>query len=410
MAFRNNKIIVHITPYYNDGWGYQENLLPKYQKQLGHEVYVITSNKSIAYSKEYTASIPISGEYNDDGVIIKRLKALKVRGSLIFLKNLYSEIEKINPDIIFHHGIVMPSLFTVITYKKKNKYINLFIDNHTDYNILTKSVLAQKFYYEIYKIYIKYNLKQIDKFFGVTPERSLFLKYFYKIPLSKIAFLPIGTDILHLGGKDKKSLSDSSINNEFTLVCGGKLDKSKNIIELIKLYDELKKNANIKLILFGQILSKDLEITLKNREDILFLGFLNPNQIFQLYKGSHLGIWLSQHTTLMEDAINAELPIFIPKYGTTYHLISNNVPYLTTDDTLQSTYNKVLSLIKDKELYKQLVNDTKDKKAELSYLKIAKASISINEDKDYSRILYNFQKDRDNISTTFQLNSKFLLK
>lgn len=38
--------IVHIAPNapYNNYWGYQENLLPKYQKKLGHEVILIVSN------------------------------------------------------------------------------------------------------------------------------------------------------------------------------------------------------------------------------------------------------------------------------------------------------------------------------------------------------------------------------
>ena len=38
--------IVHIVPKapYNDNWGYQDNLLPKYQRKMGHEVTVITTN------------------------------------------------------------------------------------------------------------------------------------------------------------------------------------------------------------------------------------------------------------------------------------------------------------------------------------------------------------------------------
>ena len=38
--------IVHIAPNatYNEGWGYQENLLPKYHAKLGHEVTLIITN------------------------------------------------------------------------------------------------------------------------------------------------------------------------------------------------------------------------------------------------------------------------------------------------------------------------------------------------------------------------------
>lgn len=37
--------ILHIAPSstYNDNWGYQENLLPKYQKKIGNEVALIVN-------------------------------------------------------------------------------------------------------------------------------------------------------------------------------------------------------------------------------------------------------------------------------------------------------------------------------------------------------------------------------
>ena len=37
--------ILHVAPLspYNVGWSYQDNLLPKYQRKLGHEVRVIVS-------------------------------------------------------------------------------------------------------------------------------------------------------------------------------------------------------------------------------------------------------------------------------------------------------------------------------------------------------------------------------
>jgi hypothetical protein len=42
--------IIHICQYYNDGFGYQENLLPRYQAKLGHDVMVITSDRMSYFS------------------------------------------------------------------------------------------------------------------------------------------------------------------------------------------------------------------------------------------------------------------------------------------------------------------------------------------------------------------------
>ena len=37
--------IVHIQPYYQPGFGYQENCLPAEQARLGHEVAILTSTR-----------------------------------------------------------------------------------------------------------------------------------------------------------------------------------------------------------------------------------------------------------------------------------------------------------------------------------------------------------------------------
>ena len=38
--------IVHIAPNatFDDGWGFQDNLLPKYQQKLGHDITLLVRN------------------------------------------------------------------------------------------------------------------------------------------------------------------------------------------------------------------------------------------------------------------------------------------------------------------------------------------------------------------------------
>jgi hypothetical protein len=42
--------IVHVMNWYIPNMGYQENILPAEQKKLGHEVYIITSDRIPHYS------------------------------------------------------------------------------------------------------------------------------------------------------------------------------------------------------------------------------------------------------------------------------------------------------------------------------------------------------------------------
>lgn len=45
-----------------------------------------------------------------------------------------------------------------------------------------------------------------------------------------------------------------------------------------------------------------------------------------------MGIWNSQHTTLLEDAIACKLPLILKKYGSTEHLINKNGIFLEKTD------------------------------------------------------------------------------
>ena len=66
--------IVHISPNapYNDYWGYQDNLLPKYQKKLQHEVTMITTNT--IHKDGRIVDVDCSDYVLNDGVRVIRLK------------------------------------------------------------------------------------------------------------------------------------------------------------------------------------------------------------------------------------------------------------------------------------------------------------------------------------------------
>ena len=114
--------IVHIAPNspYNDYWGYQENLLPKYQKKLGHDVVLITTTKMHkdgkiieGEEKEYTLSDGVK-------VIRKSYKSFQnntLTGVLTYIP-VYQLLKELKPDLIFYHGLVSYTIVDVVKYKK----------------------------------------------------------------------------------------------------------------------------------------------------------------------------------------------------------------------------------------------------------------------------------------------------
>ena len=71
---------------YNEGWGYQENLLTKYQVKLGHEVTLITTCKMNTSNSQMTICDP-EDYISPDGFRVIRLA--KKRG---VLKKIYEAL------------------------------------------------------------------------------------------------------------------------------------------------------------------------------------------------------------------------------------------------------------------------------------------------------------------------------
>ena len=93
--------------FFPDGYSYQENMLPKYHRLLGHDVTVIASlqtfNKrgKIAYMKSACEYV------NENGVRVVRLdykKPTKAYRKLKSYVGFAQALEAAAPDVLFIHG------------------------------------------------------------------------------------------------------------------------------------------------------------------------------------------------------------------------------------------------------------------------------------------------------------------
>ena len=68
--------IVHIAPNapYNEGWGYQENFLPKYQAKLGYDVTLIVQN--IKHENGHLVETDCEDYQSSDGFRVIRRKTI----------------------------------------------------------------------------------------------------------------------------------------------------------------------------------------------------------------------------------------------------------------------------------------------------------------------------------------------
>lgn len=368
--------IVHIHQYYNDGLGYQENILPRYQAKLGHEVILITSNLSNGFNND--ERIKKVGEYKDNNFKVRRISIKgEFKGRFVVFKNLYEQLDEIKPDYIFHHSVTSPSLGIVCKYKKNNPNVFIATDNHADLNISARNKYWKFIYYNtLWKNYLKIFDKYIDIYFGVTPSRCLFLNEELGISNSKIRLLPIGadTDRVNVNITKEELFNKYNINKEnFIIIHGGKITPEKQVDRILDAFSYID-DTNITFILFGKIEDENVRNIVEKDSRIITLGWLNREETLAILKYSDIGIWNTQHTTLLEDAIAVKLPLILRYYGSTSHLIDNSGLFLY-DGSKRELYDKLNFISCNKELVNKFKDNSKKLSEVLSYNNIAKESI-----------------------------------
>ena len=102
--------IVHIciSAPYIDGWGYQENLLPKYLQSLGVQNHIVASaNHFPEYLKSHIIEeIKAKGsDYIQDDIVVHRIQTIRITSSLFATRGLRKVLDEIQPDAIFHHNL-----------------------------------------------------------------------------------------------------------------------------------------------------------------------------------------------------------------------------------------------------------------------------------------------------------------
>lgn len=322
--------IVHIAPNspYNDYWGYQDNLLPKYQRKLGHDVTVIITNKMHKDGK--IVEIPPVVYELDDGVKIIRLKYKQyihpvVTGVFSDL-DVYDLLNDIQPDFIFYHGLVSYTIIGVIKYIKKNPKCKIVEDNHMDYNIGNKTnTLKEKIIRSWLRFLNRKSIKYVSKVYGVTPWRKQYAEDYFKIPANK-------TDVLIMGADDEKMHIEKRRDlrkevrdeyrikpDDFLIVTGGKIDKNKKIDVLMQACKEL---GNVKLLIFGNVendIHKKFE-ELKKSKNIIYIGWIKSDEVYKYFYAADLVFFPGQHSVLWEQACASKVPCVFEKWDGMEHV------------------------------------------------------------------------------------------
>lgn len=355
--------ILHIAPNapYNDYWGYQDNLLPKYHKKFGHDVTIITTNTMHENGK--IVETDCADYILNDGVRVVRLARKNYHQRALTHMNSRLDIEKyldeIKPDFIFNHGLVSTTIFEVIEYKKENPACIIVQDNHLDYNIgrevkTWKDKVICAFYRHINRKSIPY----VSRVYGVTPWRKTYAEDFFRIPPEK-------TDVLIMGADDEKidfvnrgviresirklySISDK----DFLIVTGGKIDAKKKIHQLMKACENI---SGVKLLIFGQVLDDikdEFHKLCEENRNIIYIGWIESDKVYDYFFAADLVFFPGQHSVLWEQACAAKVPCVFERWDGMDHVDNGGNSDFVSPINVENIRNKILELKYTEKYYK----------------------------------------------------------
>ena len=329
--------ILHLclSCFFIDGYSYQENILPKYHVKMGHNVTVVAS--LVSYDKDgHYCQLKEANTYNDpNGYKVIRLNYKhnnKVSKILRRYKGLSTILVNESPDIIFLHDISFLDIDKVITYKKQHPNVKIWADGHADYYNSARSFISKNILHKIiWRHCAQLLLPYVEKIWGTTPWRCIFMHEMYGIPNEKLDFLPMGVDddAIPANKEEVRSRVRNELgvqNDEFLIFTGGKIDSKKNIHVLLEALKNIN-NCKIKVVICGVVTPemKDIISSLVT-PNVIMAGWCNAKQVIEYMLASDLACFPGTHSTLWEQSIGLSLPGIYKKWDNMTHInVCNNV-------------------------------------------------------------------------------------
>ena len=378
--------IVHISlsGAYTDNLSYQENYLSKYHQKMGLDTYLIASEWMYDDNGNYTKCK--KQEYVDDfGVKVIRLKMKgedRIDKPIRRYYGLMDALERINPDIIFHHGCQSVEEKTVIKYCKKNKNVVLYVDNHADFSNSASTWLSKNIQHKIlWRWFAKRINPYVKKFYGVLPARVDFLVDLYGLPKEKVELLVMGADDDLVSKADTPELKHTVraqyniSDDDFLIMSGGKIDLFKQqVLYLMDAVNEIQ-NPKVKLIVFGSVVDELKEEVAKRCSDkVQYIGWIKSVDSYKHFAASDLVVFPGRHSVFWEQVAGQGIPMIIKYWNGTTHVECGGNTILLKDDSVNEI-SKAITMSIDN--YSSMKNAAEANRSKFMYGEISRKSIDL---------------------------------
>lgn len=383
--------IIHIIDSFQPKLGYQETFLAREHSALGHDVYVVTSDRY--YRDLYNSNRGLlgkriigSGFFKEFGINVCRLKVLfEMPPREFWLIGLEKKIEELRPDIVIVHGIANFSAIRIGRMLKKKKSFKLIFDDHmTFYNSTSK----MKVLYPLFKLLFMPSIKSsADAFVAAGDSTKPFMNVKYGIPLDKITNIPLGVDLkvfrFDINARNIIRNELSFKDGDIIFIYTGKIIPSKRIEILIGAMNYLIKYGNVKILIVGDgqvsYIDNLIKIIKSNHlDDRFFWHSPVPNEeLYKFYSAADIAIWPSGASISQREAMACSLPIILNEDSLVLKLLDFNNGYACKEGDAIDMARKMEALINE-ELRKNMgINSRRAAEENLDWRKLSKKFIDL---------------------------------
>lgn len=391
--------IVHIVSYFQPEIGYQEYYLAKAQAELGHKVYVVTSNFIAPYNEVIKTYQKITNhlgrELKDihtfyNGIEIIRLPKYFEYDDFILVKGLFNTLNNLRPDVVQAHEARQGMAIQAALWSKiyKCKY---YLDQH-DYGFWrNESGFLRRMEYAVIRkwlVNIAYNIA--TKIYLINNSCKDFILLYHNKYLKKSVQLGQGVDDHEFKNDEglalqfKKEMNIDTNNIIISFV--GKLSRYKNVDILIsaaKYLTDAKYNFLVFIVGEGEheyILELQDIINANNLNNIVKIeGAVKRDRLKIIYSASDICIWPSATSVAILEAMACENAIVLPDNDECKKYIEGNGLLFREGDI-----NDLVSVLSQLITSRLLISACKAKSLQLIKTKYSYKSIASTTIKDYS--------------------------
>ncbi|MFJ5717802.1 glycosyltransferase family 4 protein [Neobacillus sp. NPDC093127] len=350
--------ILHWDEMFHPSFGYQINVLPKYQVKQGHEVIILTSDKIDKH--------PTFAEFgNNDNIIqedeiymtkygvkIIRLPIHKVvSGRVIYKKGYIKRIKDLEPDVIMcHTNDTLSSIRITQRYKSLN--IPIVFDNHM-LEMASKNPLSK-----IFRLFFRTFVTPIiikNKLIVIRTQDDNYVNKHLGIPEEQTPFISFGSDttLFHPDSKVKKIFREqyNIKEDEFVVVYTGKLTEAKGGKLLAKAFENsFDIDKKIVLVVVGNsnsLYEKEVdEIFKRSKNRIIRFSTQKYTELPAFYQMADLCVFPKQCSLSFYDAQACGLPVVAEDNNINIDRLNHNNGFVYKVDEVNDFREKILKTAK----------------------------------------------------------------